>query len=452
MSKGLETIASHPGMPVKCLTSHLLQSRKRLATSSTSSQSHTFMSSVESECHSSPRWEKDCQESDNAVGSTMMSCNTVEKPLCTKSTNAMETKSFNKRDLELAVSPIHNSSADPATGNSCGNLAEKCSSGEVSWEARELDVNNIHLAADTSQSGYHQSHQCAVDSSGVTEEHLGKRSCKRSFELVDSSPCQEIIQNKKNCIEYKSSNEMRDGYANQRTGLTAEVQDLKLSVYRDQQNDGANKENMGNSFIDKQQTPEKSPVPMIAKNLMCELDDDCDKSSKKDYLSSSFLCSDDDRTPKSIRMDSDSSFPGISIMESPLGRQSLDPDKSIKESSLEESNIEDLLPASPSCQEGTLPRGDESPAVQDSNRKMLAPSLEALKTLTSKRNAVAFRSFNSHINASNSSEPSKMSITSLDVMDISCACSGSYPMAITPTQKERSYVPYQAADTISDFG
>ncbi|XP_061037602.1 serine/threonine-protein kinase greatwall isoform X1 [Eubalaena glacialis] len=439
----LETVASHPGMPVKCLTSHLLQSRKRLATSSTSSQSHTFMSSVESECHSSPRWEKDCQECDNAVGSTMMSCNTVEKPLCTKSTNAMETKSFNKRDLELAVSPIHNSSADPATGNSCGNLAGKCSSGEVSWEARELDVNNIHLAADTSQSGYRQSHQCAVDSSGVTEEHLGKRSCKRSFELVDSSPCQEIIQNKKNCIEYKSSNEMRDGYANQRTGLTAEVQDLKLSVYRDQQNDGANKENMGNSFIDKQQTPEKSPVPMIAKNLMCELDDDCDKSSKKDYLSSSFLCSDDDRTPKSIRMDSDSSFPGISIMESPLGRQSLDPDKSNKESSLEESNIEDLLPASPSCQESTLPRGDESPAVQDSNRKMLAPSLEALKTLTSKRNAVAFRSFNSHINASNSSEPSKMSITSLDVMDISCACSGSYPMAITPTQKERSYMPYQ---------
>ncbi|XP_033295141.1 serine/threonine-protein kinase greatwall isoform X3 [Orcinus orca] len=437
----LETVASHPGMPVKCLTSHLLQSRKRLATSSTSSQSHTFMSSVESECHSSPRWEKDCQESDNAVGSTMM--NTVEKPLGTKSTNAMETKSFNKRDRELAVSPIHNSSADPATGNSCGNLAEKCSSGEVSWEARELDVNNIHLAADTSQSGYHQSHQCAVDSSGVTEEHLEKRSCKRSFELVDSSPCQEIIQNKKNCIEYKSSNEMRDGYVNQRTGLTAEVQDLKLSVYRDQQNDGANKENMGNSFIDKQQTPEKSPVPMIAKNLMCELDDDCDKNSKKDYLSSSFLCSDDDRTPKSICMDSDSSFPGISIMESPLGRQSLDPDKSIKESSLEESNIEDLLSASPSCQESTLPRGDESPAIQDSNQKMLAPSLEALKTLTSKRNAVAFRSFNSHINASNSSEPSKMSITSLDMMDISCACSGSYPMAITPTQKERSYMPYQ---------
>lgn len=58
---GLETVTSDPGMPVKCLTSNLLQSRRRLATSSASSQSHTFLSSVESECHSSPRWEKDCQ-------------------------------------------------------------------------------------------------------------------------------------------------------------------------------------------------------------------------------------------------------------------------------------------------------------------------------------------------------------------------------------------------------
>ncbi|XP_043335849.1 serine/threonine-protein kinase greatwall isoform X6 [Cervus elaphus] len=438
-----EMVASHPRMPVKCLTSHLLQSRKRLATSSTSSPSHTFISSVESECHSSPRWEKDCQESDDAAGSTMMSWNTVEKPLCTKSVDAMETKSFNERDLELALSPIHGSSVVPATGNSYVNHAKKCSSGEVSWEARQLDVNSINVTADKNQSGLHESKQWAVDSGGMTEEHLGKRSCKRIFELVDSSPRQGIIPNKKSCFEYECINEMTDCYANQRTGLTVEVQDLKLLVYRDQQNDCVNKENVGNSFIDKHQTPEKSSVPMIEKNLMCELDDDCDKNSKKDYLSSSFLCSDGDRTPKSIHMDSDSSFPGISIMESPLGGQSLDPDKNIKESSLEESNIEDLLAVSPSCQESTLPKGVECPTIQDSNQKMLAPSSEVLKPLTSKRNAVAFRSFNSHINASNSSEPSKKSVTSLDVMDISCAYSGSYPTAITPTQKERSYMPYQ---------
>ncbi|XP_014639070.1 PREDICTED: serine/threonine-protein kinase greatwall isoform X2 [Ceratotherium simum simum] len=443
----LETVASNPEMPVKCLTSNLLQSRKRLATSSASSQSHTFVSSVESECHSSPRWEKDCQESDEALGSTRMSWNTTEKPLCTKSTNAIETKSF--KDLELALSPIHNSRAIPATGSSCVNLAKKCFSREVSWEGRELDINNINMAADTRQSGLHQLDQWAVDSGGVTEEHLGKRSFKRNFELVDSSPCQEIMQNKRNCIEYKRSNEMRDCSTNQSTGLTAEVQDLKLSVDRRQQNDGANKENIVSSFIDKQQTPEKSPIPIIAKNLMCELDEDCDKNNKKDYLSSSFLGSDDDRASKSICMDSDSSFPGISIMESPLERQSLDPDKSIKKSFLEESNIEDLLTVSPSCQENTSPKGDENPAVQDSNQRMLAPSSEVLKTLTlSKRNAVAFRSFNSHINASNNSEPSKMSIISLDAMDISCAYSGSYPMAVTPSQKRRSYMLYETPNQV----
>ncbi|XP_006767860.1 PREDICTED: serine/threonine-protein kinase greatwall isoform X3 [Myotis davidii] len=435
-----ETVASNPRMPVKCLTSNLLQSRKRLATSSASSQSYTFVSSMESECHSSPTWEKDCQENDDGSGSPMMSWNTTEKPLCTKSTNDIETMSFNKKNLELALSPIQNSSAIPASGSSCVNLAKKCFSGKDSWEARELDINNTNMATCTRQSGFHQSNQGTVNSAGITEEHLGKKSVKRHFELVDSSPCQETILNKKNCIEYKHSNEM--SYTNQSTGLTTEIQDLKLSVYRSQQNDSTYKENMVDSFMDKQQTPEKTNIPVIAKNLMCELDEDCDKNNK-DNLSSSFLCSDDDRGSKSICMDSDSSFPGISMLESPLERQSLNPNKSIKESSFEESNIEDFLSVSLSCQESTLPKGDENPVVQDSNQKMLAPSSEVLKTLTvSKRNAVAFRSFNSHINVSNNSEPSKMSID-LDAMDISCAYSGSYPMAITPTQKERSYLPYQ---------
>ncbi|XP_015986970.2 serine/threonine-protein kinase greatwall isoform X2 [Rousettus aegyptiacus] len=437
----VETVAPNPRMPVKCLTPNLLQSRKRLATSSTSSQSHTFVSSVESESHSSPQWEKDCQESDDALGSPMMSWNTTEKPFCTKSTNAIETKSFSRKDLELALSPIQNSSAIPATGSSCVNLAKKCCSGEVSWKANKLDINNINMASDTRQSGFHQANQWALNSGDMIQEHLEKRSVKRNFELVDSSPCQEVKQNKKCCIKYKHSIETRDCYANPSTGLTTEVQDLKLSVYRSQQNDCANKENRVDSFTDEQQTPEKSPIPMIAKNLMCELDEDSDKNNK-DNLSSSFLCSDDDRACKSIHMDSDSSFPGISIMESSLERQSLDPDKSIKESSFEELNTEDLT-VPPSCQENTLPEGDENTAVQDTNQKMLAPSSEVSKTLTfSKRNAVAFRSFNSHINVSNNSEPSKMSIT-LDAMDVSCVYSGSYPMAVTPTQKGRSCMPCQ---------
>ncbi|XP_033615642.1 serine/threonine-protein kinase greatwall isoform X2 [Fukomys damarensis] len=439
----LEALASHPEVPVRCLTPGLLQSRRRLATSSASSHSHTFVSSVGSECHSSPKWERDCQESDEASGSTMMSWNAMEK-VCTKSADDPETKGFHKKDLELALSPIHNSNAIPTTGGSCVNLAKKCFSGEVSWEAGELNVNNVSTAPDTGQPGCQQSEQWALNSSSMPEEPLGKRSLKRNFELVDSSPCQESTQNKKNCVENKHNKEMRDCHTNHSTGLTGEIRDLKLSVHRCQQNDCAEKENIVHHFTDKH-APENVSVPMIAKNLMCELEEDCEKTDRKEYLSSNFLCCDDDSGPRSICMDSDSSFPGVSIMESSLERQSLDPDKSIKESSFEESNTEDQLTVSPNCQENTLPKDDENSAVQ----KMLAPSSEALKTLMlSKRNAVAFRSFNSHINASSNSEPSKMSITCLDTMDVSCAYSGSYPMAVTPTQKGRSSLPYQTPNQI----
>lgn len=57
-SQGLDTSPLTPVMPVRSLTPALLQSRKRFGTSSASSQSHTYLSSVESECYSSPRWER----------------------------------------------------------------------------------------------------------------------------------------------------------------------------------------------------------------------------------------------------------------------------------------------------------------------------------------------------------------------------------------------------------
>lgn len=59
----LEGLDSSVVMPVRSLTPSLLQARKRYGTSSASSLSHysTQLSSMESECCSSPRWEKDIQ-------------------------------------------------------------------------------------------------------------------------------------------------------------------------------------------------------------------------------------------------------------------------------------------------------------------------------------------------------------------------------------------------------
>ncbi|XP_001376016.3 serine/threonine-protein kinase greatwall isoform X1 [Monodelphis domestica] len=444
----LDNAVLNPGMPVKYLTPNLLQSRNTIGTSSTSSQSHTFVSSLESECCSSPRWEKDNQESDNALGSIAMemSNNAVEKPLSTKLVNAKETKSLKKKDLESAISPIGISngfiSADVGTASSitseAKNLVRKCLSENQVWEAKGHSINKSCMSAETVEPGFQQPHHFLVDSG---KDHEDKKGLKRSFKLVDSSPCEEIIQNKKNSSEYRRSYTI-DFYSNQDTDLTSDNHCLMLSVDRGHQVDYDNKDNIVTSSVCEQQTPESSVNEMIQKNLMCELDEDCEKNSKRDSLSCSFLYSDDDRTQKSICMESDTSFPGMSIVESPLANHSLDQDKSIKEFSFEESKIEDLLAISPGCQENNLPRED----IQDAKlNDVLAPSSsEVVKALNLfKKNAVAFRSYNSQINTSNASEPSKMSIASLERMDISYAYTGSYPMSCTPAQKDKASLAYQ---------
>ncbi|XP_027697308.1 serine/threonine-protein kinase greatwall isoform X3 [Vombatus ursinus] len=449
----LDTAVLNPAMPVKYLTPNLLQSRNTLGTSSTSSQSHTFVSSLESECCSSPRWEQDNQESDDVLGSVSrkMSVDAVEKPSSTKLVNAKETKSLKTKDLESAISPIGVSNgfipADVGTASSvtseAKNLVRKCLSENKVWEAKELSINKDCISTETVERGFQQPYHFLVDpgKGDVVEDLEGKKGLKRSFKLVDSSPCEEIIQNKKNSSEYRRGYTI-DFYSKQDTGLTSDIHCFMLSGDRSHQVDCDNKENIVNSSVCEQQTPERSVTVMIEKNLMCELEEDCEKNSKRESLGSSFLYSDDDRAQKSICMESDTSFPGMSVVESSLENHSLDQDKSIKEFSFEESKIEDQLTTSSSGQENNLPRED----IQDAKLySMLAPpSSEVVKALNLfKKNAVAFRSYSSQINTSNASEPSKISIASLERMDISYAYTGSYPMSCTPAQKDKSSLAYQ---------
>ncbi|XP_074123088.1 serine/threonine-protein kinase greatwall isoform X2 [Sminthopsis crassicaudata] len=440
----LDTAVLNPGMPVKYLTPNLIQSRNTLGTSSTSSQSQTFVSSLESECCSSPRWEQDNQESDDAV---KMSNDTVEKPSSNNLVNAKETKSLKKKDLESAISPIGISNgfmpADVGNASSitseAKNLVRKCLSENKVWEAKELSINKICTSAETVEPGFQQPHDFLVGSGKyeMVEKHEEKKGLKRNFKLVDSSPCEEIIQNKKSSLEYRRGYTI-DFYSNQDTGLTSDIHCLVLSGDRSHQMDYDNKENIDNSSVCEQQTPESSVSEMIEKNLLCELDEDCEKNSKRDSLGSSFLYSDDERAQKSICMESDTSFPGMSVIETSLENHSLDQDKSIKELSFEESKVEHL----PSCQESNLPRED----IQDAKLyNMFAPSSsEVVKAFNLfKKNAVVFRSYNSQINTSNTSEPSKISIASLERMDISYAYTGSYPMSCTPAQKDKSSLAYQ---------
>ncbi|XP_030406149.1 serine/threonine-protein kinase greatwall isoform X2 [Gopherus evgoodei] len=470
----LDVAALNPGMPVKSLTPTLLQSRKRFGTSSASSHSRTHMSSMESECCSSPRWEKDVQETDNILCSGTGKAK--EKLSNTQLLNAKDSTALKKKELEFAISPIgsndsgcrHDAKIEhfdvgdtPVTASDVKDLVRKCLSENKAWE--EKLVERTGVANETGKSSNCQQ-PCSslVDPAKCIKEDdiLEKPGVKRSFELVDTSPFQELNYVKKSNAEYKRGCQISGFQANQSTGLTTEIQCLMLSGDRGLQETHKNEEKAKDSIY-RLQTSEKSATPIIAKNLMHELNADCEKDSKKEYINSSFLCIDDEKPLGILSADSDLSFPEISVTESHLEKQLSDLDKSIKELSFEESKTEDMSVMLSCCQDAS-PRGEEENIVQDSkplcheqdkilkclvethNDVISSPSEEMMKTLNLlKKNVVAFRSYNSPINVSNASEPSRISMASLDVMDLSPACSGSYPMAITPAQKGRSYRVYQ---------
>ncbi|XP_009573048.1 PREDICTED: serine/threonine-protein kinase greatwall, partial [Fulmarus glacialis] len=472
----LDTSQLTPVMPVRSLTPTLLQSRKRFGTSSASSQSHTYLSSMESECCSSPRWEKDVEQSEDELCSTTAKTSNSGSALLSnvELLNSKGIKVLKKKELESAISPIssndsgsrqklgseHSDITDtPVTILDVKGIVRKCLSENRIWEEK-LFVNKREMTNETAEtSNQQQSSRQNEPVKPIKEEEIfEKPGVKRSFELVDTSPCQEFNYVKKSNAEYIRGCQISEFPANKRTGLTTEIQSLMLC------DDGCLHDTCKNteevkSFIGNQQTVEKSLTPIITKSLMCDLDAGCEKDDKNEYMNSSFLGTDDEKPLGILSADPDLSFPEMSAMESHLEKQLLDLDKSVKDLSFEEPQTEDVLITSPESQDA-LQNGEEAHTVQDckllhhekdNNQKHMketyldtvsSPSEKMMETLNLfKKNAVVFRSYNSPINISNVSEPCSMA--SLDIMDLSPACSGSYPTAVTPLQKGRPYRVYQ---------
>ncbi|XP_009467344.1 PREDICTED: serine/threonine-protein kinase greatwall [Nipponia nippon] len=471
----LDTSQLTPVMPVRSLTPTLLQSRKRFGTSSASSQSHTYLSSMESECSSSSRWEKDVEQSeDDLCSATGKTSNSGSALSNVQLLNSRGIKVLKKKELESAISPIssndsgskqklgteHSDITDtPVTTLDVKGIVRKCLSENKIWEEK-LFVNKrdmINETAETSNQQQSPSRQNEPVKPIKEEEIFEKPGVKRSFELVDTSPCQEFNYVKKSNAEYKRGCQISEFPAKKRTGLTTEIQSLMLC------DDGCLHDTCKSTevkhFIGNQQTVEKSFTPIIAKNLMCYLDADYEKDDKKEYMNSSFLGTDNEKPLGILSADSDLSFPEMSVTESHLEKQLLDLDKSVKDLSFEEPKTEGMLITSPESRDA-LQNGEEAHIVQDckplhhekdNDQKHMketyldtvsSPSEKMMEALNLfKKNAVVFRSYNSPINISNVSEPCSMA--SLDIMDLSPACSGSYPTAITPLQKGRPYRVYQ---------
>ncbi|NXX53683.1 GWL kinase, partial [Scopus umbretta] len=472
----LDTSQLTPVIPVRSLTPTLLQSRKRFGTSSASSQSHTYLSSMESECCSSSRWEKDVEQSEDELCSTTGKTSNSGSALLSN-VELMNGKGINvlkKKELESAISPIssndsgnrqklgseHSDIMDtPVTTLDAKGVVRKCLSENKIWEEK-LFVNKRDMTNETAETSNQQqspSRQSEPVKPIKEEEVFEKPGVKRSFELVDTSPCQEFNYVKKSNAEYRRGCQISEFPANKRTGLTTEIQSLML--YDDGCLGDTCKSTEVKSFIRNQQTVEKSLTPIIAKNLLCDLDADYEKDDKKEYMNSSFLGADDEKPLGILSADSDLSFPEMSVTESHLEKQLLDLDRSVKDLSFEEPQPEGMPVTSPEPQDAPQ-NGEEAHTVQDckplphekdNDQKRVketyldtvsSPSekmMEAVNLL--KKNAVVFRSYNSPINISNVSEPCSMA--SLDIMDLSPACSGSYPTAITPLQKGRPYRVYQ---------
>ncbi|OPJ81699.1 serine/threonine-protein kinase greatwall [Patagioenas fasciata monilis] len=474
----LDTSQLTPVMPVRSLTPTLLQSRKRFGTSSASSQSHTYMmSSVESECCSSPRWEKDVEQSEDEP------CSTTDKTSNSGSTllsnveflNSKGTKGLKKKELESAISPISSNDSGsrqkvgserfdirdtPVTTLDVKGIVRKCLSENKVWEEKlfikKRDTGNER--AETSNQQQSPLRQSEPVKPFKEEDTFEKPGVKRSFELVDTSPCQELNYVKKSNAEYKRGCQILEFPANKRTGLTTDIQSLMLCDDGCRRDTCKSKED-DKSFIGNQQTVEKSLSPIIAKNLMCDLDANYEKDDKKEYTNSSFLGTDDERPLGILSADSDLSFPEMSVTESQLEKQLLDLDKSVKDLSFEEPKPEDVPITAPESQDAsqneeeahTVPDCKALHHEKDNDQQHMkethldtvsSPSEKMMEALNFfKKNAVVFRSYNSPINASNISEPCSMA--SLDIMDLSPACSGSYPTAITPLQKGRPYRVYQ---------
>lgn len=397
--------------------------------------------------------------------------------------NSKGIKVLKKKELESAISPIssndsgsrqklgseHSDITDtPVTTLDVKGIVRKCLSENKIWEEK-LSVSKRDMSNETAETSNQQqspSRQNEPVKPIKEEETFEKPGVKRSFELVDTSPCQEFNYVKKSNAEYKRGCQISEFPANKRTGLTTEIQSLMLC------DDGCLHDTCKSteevkSFTGNQQTVEKSLTPIIAENLICDLDADYEKDYKKEYMNSSFLGTDDEKPLGILSADSDL-FPEMSVTESHLEKQLLDLDKSVKDFSFEEPKTEGVLITSPESRDVSQ-NGEEAHTVQDckllhhekdNDQKHLketyldtvfSPSEKMMEALTLfKKNAVVFRSYNSPINISNASEPCSM--VSVDIMDLSPACSGSYPTAITPLQKGRPSRVYRVCkETCRNF-
>ncbi|KAM4687422.1 serine/threonine-protein kinase greatwall isoform 2-T2 [Discoglossus pictus] len=481
---GPEAQMSSPSMPVKCLTPNLLKFRTRFGTSSTSSQSRICLSSVESECCSSPRWERANQENEapGYLSSSRLKNSLSDKMVGKKNTRNPLAQSLKIKDLECSISPIVNrsTSAKPGTQDETGflgytPLAVQNSKGvfrKCLYE-NQTEQPKDHLVKDKEKEVAKLSlspesppwlTSCHLNNISCNEdENYEKTGLKRCYGLVEKSP-ENDLQCKKNNSEYKRGCEILQFPAASSTGLTMEIEAMLLTDLQNHADIDNNAKKPEEECATAPRTPEKlDQGSVVAKNLLCELDEFFERDKRMDCPKSEFNVL--VISPKRMCQDSDTSNPNISVTEN-LKEDIADVDKSMKELSFEElKSDEESTPEERDITDRVKRENQgkkyEEPATErlpEPDEASDSPNLSRTISNTKRKPVVAFRSYNSPINGSNLSEPSKISICSMEKISFSFSHTGSYPMAVTPAPKDRSYkqgfaeTPYRTPKSVRRGG
>uniref|UniRef100_A0A8C7S0F6 Serine/threonine-protein kinase greatwall n=1 Tax=Oncorhynchus mykiss TaxID=8022 RepID=A0A8C7S0F6_ONCMY len=391
----------------KSLTPRLLKSRRRFDTMSTGgSQSCNFPSTTDSEGGVSPLWElEQVKPVANKhfvfkylylwVIRSYVCC----IPFCYLSRKAKREPHVGKRlqgGAEQSAPPKKPELSQPIRGNVSG--AESI----CATKGKPMEVQ-----------------------SGVTS------AVKRGFEEVEKSPEQLESLSKKRDSEYQRCSGVPEVALKYRTGLTGVFANVHLE-----------------EFGSKGQGTAKGPVPKrsspiaVSKNLLCELDD-----LAEGVFVEGGSFGEDHELSSSLSIDSEGSVHEMSInVNSPTPKWSTHSAKEGHLALLELDNSE-IIPSTAQpptfASIGTaLPgnmltlRGGVSKRSFLDRVPELDPSVTKSPSFLKPRNVVAFRSYCSSINRSNMSWNSRLSLGSVEAMDMATSASyHSMPAAVTPVQK-----------------
>ncbi|XP_015209422.2 serine/threonine-protein kinase greatwall [Lepisosteus oculatus] len=469
----LESMAASPGVPVRCLTPRLLKSRNRIETSSASNQSYIFPSSTESDNCVSPQWETERQELEGKENfrypKEISGINKTAPVNSAKLQDGLPMNNFRKPGRDSVLAPMDNWENQRSQRGSRETVPKELSRKYLYesefTERKKLQFNEKDSSAPGPQNPESHAKTPTKDVSEVTglfcvpasvsskeEESLRETTAvptgavKRCFEQVDRSPPDHAVQAKKTTAEYKRGFPISKSETKFSTGLTTAFALVMLEEIRSGQDAPA---------TSKEEPSERtSPVP-IAKNLLCELDEQCGKHNVLDAMNSSVSSveEDDRELRRSLSLGSDCSVPDTSVTD----KENAKLDSSTKDLPFgNDHRKEDPLLNQQEHLSGTnrlKPLSSTDQSIQGKETELFIDSypLQSCGTkpapLLKPKNIVAFRSYCSSINRSNVTESSRMSLGSMDAMETSSASLRNYSPAVTPVQKSRRSSTFSAYQT-----